>query len=341
MESRITHTLLCGFALFGLSACASGAVPSGKTASSVYSTSTRKPTRTVTPTETLLPTLVPINTPTQGPPPDLEVLNLSLSYNENALSYFYGEIRNNTNTTMVFPLETIPILRFAINSWQWNGVNGVYEHYEVGIGKGSTGAGITNCILYPGETGLIRFTASCQEGVGKDCVAEQKIIFEPPAATGMQLVGYQDLKKYIPWPDLPKNYHPQATNINFSYTGSRLDFTFDLQSWVFADPYYNIEAWVVLYDSSNKIVGIVFRAYLNDDVTEAKGDVYHISGFYQPKDNNSPGPTGSLNFFMGDLTEEELSRVDHIGMMVERQHRYLCSYNYYDIYRRYIQDHPE
>ena len=97
-------------------------------------------------------------------------------------------------------------------------------------------------------------------------------------------------------------------------------------------------AWVILYDAENEIVGILYRGYCQDIKVESGDENYRINGFSR----TSPGDeTEVANYFTGSLSDEDLLRIDHISVMIEKQHTYLCAYDNYDLYKKYIEDHPE
>jgi hypothetical protein len=176
----------------------------------------------ITPTEavdvstpTLINTVVALPSPTEGPTPDLELLNLLLRYRGNGNGSLFGEIRNNTDSAMVFPIndnrQDIPILRFQTKAWDKKGIFAAFWNDEFSIGRGFDEGWHTSCFLYPGETGLFRMDGfGCQNELDTNCKAEHTFTEGIPEFTGIQLVGYQDLKTYIPWPDLYPGYHPQV-----------------------------------------------------------------------------------------------------------------------------------
>lgn len=333
-----------------LSACTAGELTQAESPTNwghttvIYHTndSSKTPYQTATEaTPATINTVIPIKTPTEGPPPDLELLNLKIRYRGDGAGTLFGEIRNNSSITMVFPGEEngrdIPILRFQTEAWDWFGAHGYYWHNEFNIGRGSTYAPNTNCFLYPGETGVISIiTPGCQN-YPENCVSEHTFIDKPPAAIGMQLVGYQDLKTFIPWSDLYPGYHPQVENLEYSVTDHRIRFEFDLPKSIFK-PFYSFMTWVVVYDENGEMLDILQKSFSEELKIDNGGDTYRITGYYGTASDT--GSAGS-DYFIGELTDEDLERTDHIRVMVERQHVYLCYSNKYDIYREYMANHPE
>jgi hypothetical protein len=331
--------------LIFLSACTAGELTMGLPTTgnpSLSSSTSNLPS--ITPSETVdastptsINTIVALPSPTEGPPPDLELLNLILRDEGDGRGSIFGEIRNNTGTTMVFPIndnrQDIPILRFQTKSWETNGDLTFYWFKEFSIGRGIDEGWHTSCFLYPGETGPFRVYATCQNDQDKCELGDSEGI---PEATGMQLVGYQDLKTYIPWPDLYPGYHPQAENLEFTATEKRLEFGFDLPKNLF-DPHFDFMIWVVVYDKENKMLGILSHPNSEELTIDNGGDTYHIAGFTHTKaDTNYSG-----YYFQGNLLDEDFTRIDHIRLMVELQHKFLCRYNWNDRYREWIKEHPE
>jgi hypothetical protein len=335
--------------LIFLSACGAGGSTLGLSTNGNPSLSSSKPIfPSITPTETIdlstptsINTIVALPSPTEGPPPDLELLNLTLRNRGEGSGSLFGEIRNNTDTAMVFPVDDkyrdIPILRFQTKAWDTNGVITGYWFDDFSIGRGSDDSWNTSCFLYPGETGLFRIDGfGCQNDLDTECKSDFGVIEGVPEATGIQLVGYQDLKTYISWPDLYPGYHPQVENLGFTVTEKRLEFGFDLPKKLF-DPFYDFMIWVVVYDNDSRMLGILSHPNSENIVIDNGGDTYHISGFTRTKaDTNISG-----NYFQGNMLDQDFARIDHLQVMVEMQHVYLCSYNWYDRYREWVIEHPE
>jgi hypothetical protein len=327
-----------------LSACTAGELTMGFPENG---NSSHDPSRTklpsLTPTETIdastptpLNTIIPIPSPTEGTPPDVELLNLTLRYNGGGDGFLFGEIRNNTDTAIVFPRTDISILRLQINAWELTPWGGTLWHHEFSVNKGSINTPTTNCLLYPGESGFIRVDTPRCQAYPDNCISGWTELDEPPAATGMQLLGYQDLKTYIPWPDLSPIYHPQVQNLEYSLTDQRLEFGFDLPKSIF-HPIYDFLTWIVLYDENGEVLGDLYKGYSELLRTDNGGDSYHIAGYY---DLYPVSPIGE-DYFRGDVPDEYFKRIDHIRVMLEMQHLYLCNYNRYDDYREWMMEHPE
>jgi hypothetical protein len=330
--------------LLSLSACTAGGLTMGLPTnrnSSVAPSRTKLPS--LTPTETIdestptmINTIVAIPSPTEGAPPDVELVNLSLRYNGGGDGFLFGEIRNNTDTTIIFPGYGIPILRLQINAWELTPWGATLWHHEFSVEKGPITFPTTNCILYPGESGLIRvYTPRCQ-AYPDNCISGWTELDEPPEATGMQLVGYQELKSYIPWPDLSPIYHPQVQNLEYSLTDRRIEFGFDLPKSLF-NPMYDFLTWIVLYAENGEVLGDLYKGRSEILKVDNGGNSYHIAGYY---DLYPTSPIGE-DYFLGDISDELFSRIDHIRVMVEMQHDFLCNEDWYDKYREWMAEHPE
>ncbi|MGB7540330.1 MAG: hypothetical protein WBM17_17445, partial [Anaerolineales bacterium] len=109
------------------------------------------PTNTTTHTATI--------TPTMGPPPDLELQNVSIyPDHENIVGDFYfimGRIRNNTDNTMIFFGKDV-VINFKLETWQGDKnqageLIGIIKHsiYTDRAIRGTENTRSMNCILYP------------------------------------------------------------------------------------------------------------------------------------------------------------------------------------------------
>jgi hypothetical protein len=307
---------------------------------------TMKPTRTpVTPTvPTAINTIVAIPSSTEGPPPDLELVNASIRYDGKGLGYLFGGIRNNTDTTMVFrgPARDgnkNPLFRFKLESWDWydDSSLGYFTNYEFEVGRGSTSVPNTNCFLYPGETGVLDIQVYACHPDEENCFFENTIIDEPPVATGMRLIGYESLKNYVPWPDLYSGYHPKAENVEFSVKNYMIRFGFDLPKSFFDDlGWYRYAAWIIVYGKNGETLDILHRENISDIITEKDNNTYQIKGFYATGSTTEKGGPG---YFLGNLPDKYWDQIGRIEVFVEKQHDFLCSYYAnFDSYREKISE---
>jgi hypothetical protein len=334
-----------------LSACTAGNVTTGistDVGSSAATSSTRLPSRL--PTETVdestptsFPTIIPVNTPTEGPPPDLELLNTTIYYNDSGGGTLIGEIRNNTNAPIVFPIDPLykkdtahPILQVTTEAWDWHGWQmGSHYYHEIRIGKGTIDSPNTNCFLYPGETGpiIIRSVSDCRYN-SENCVNIKEEIKEAPEGTGMRLVGYEDLKTYTPWPGLYPDYHPQVENLVYSVADYGIEFSFDVQKDFFKGYDYRYTAWVFLYDKTGGLISVLHRSQI-EKIFQEKDGMYHISGYSNSTSPYSPQEFRNSNERMGKLAWRNFAQIDHVRVFVESAHLFLCTeYADYDHYRQ-------
>jgi hypothetical protein len=345
MRGRISRSTGLFFLLMLLSACTGGDLTIGSPTNSNVSVGPSYtsfpswlPMETIVPsTPTPYSTIIPVNTPTEGPPPDLEVFNVTIYNKQFGNGTIIGEIRNNSASTMVFPIDITkkknPILRFIIEAWDWNVSEGEYYSYELSVGRGRVEFPNTNCFLYPGDTGviIIQNVQNCRD-FPVNCVEKQEEISKSPEGIGMRLKGYEDLKTYVPWPNLNPDYHPQAENLEYTITKEKIELSFDLPKTFFKGYSFNYTAWVLLYDKNGGLISILFHTDLEKIFVETENS-YHISGessnsgpmnpdFFQ--NSNEGLPSGGWDF----------TNVDHARVLVEEQHEFLCgTYTDYDIYR--------
>lgn len=305
----------------------------------------KTPWPTKTPVTTIIPTaintVVPIPSPTEGPPPELELVNASIRYDGHGYGYLYGGIRNNTDAAMVFRSpkggNDYPLFRFYFKAWEWFEINGIYWIYEFEEGQGSYMRPNTNCLLYPGETGVLRIDPPSCNMEEKNCVYESDFIFEPPPTTGMQLIGYEVIKSYEPWPGLETEYHPKAENIEFSVKNYKIQFGFDLPKSVFNNSaWYDFPAWVLIIGKDGVTLDILFQENIRDIMTEKDDMTYHINGFYKTASSTEESGPG---YFLGYLPDKYWDQIDHIKVFVEKQHDFLCGgYQDFEFYRKKILD---
>jgi hypothetical protein len=342
------------FLFIFLSACTAGELTMGISTnggSSAIPSSTKLPSRIPTETvddstPTLFPTIIPVGTPTEGPPPDLELLNITIYNWERGYGSLIGEIRNNTDTPMVFPIDILykktghPILRLTLEAWDWqNQQIGNHYSHEISIGKGSIDMPNTNCFLYPGETGpiIIHSVSDCN-AFPENCINKSEEITDAPEGTGIRLVGYQDLKTYTPWPGLYLDYHPQVENLAYSVEDDGIEFSFDVQKDFFKGYDYRYTAWVLLYDKNGGLISILHRSQL-EKIFQEKDGLFHISGYSRSSGQYSPQEFRNSNAAMDDQVAWDFTQVDHVRVFVEAAHLFLCTdYADYDLYRNVMKE---
>jgi hypothetical protein len=292
-------------------------------------------TATVTPTATAIPTVEPMRTPSPGPAPDLEILNVAIRGN-----IFMGEMRNNTDQPMLFPGRESG-LRLDFEKWSQYGK---YYHdiYSAFIVPEDVYFKKMNCILYPGETGVVTFDLSqiclelggCQGPAGEDLTS-------PPKQLGNQLIGYQglyrrweDLKDKYPFKrdypaELDGRYHPQITNLLYRVEDSYLFIEFDAEIYIPAYMRGTSEpSWIILYDHAGRILNIL---HTNTDIFQNRYEtgMYHIYGVGRnDKALSEQWVTPEIHTQwwrpMIELTQEDMRRVDHIRVVFEIDNVDIC-----------------
>jgi hypothetical protein len=323
-----------------LASCVAGSTTPGATPTGALGTRTAAaftPTSTATitsaPTETFTPTV----TPTPGPPPDLELLNVTIDADGNLM----GEIRNNTDQPMILPPRE-PAFEFVFESWENYGeLTGYFHYISTADIKPSDDARLKrmNCILYPGESGVIAFPILGNLNDCAGCTIEEQIP-NPPTETGFHLVSYQsffwrwdDLKRYHIYDDYPaefdSRYHPAAENLSYSINGTAIIINFDVN--VFLPESYkgqDFQSWIVLLDKENKILNILYTdpilAYYPNPLISGS---YHIAGVgsehWSSIWNNL---ANNVQWWKpkGKLTTEMMERVDHIRVLFEVVDENIC-----------------
>jgi hypothetical protein len=339
-------------------ACSAGpATPPGETAGPAVTetgptrTATARPTVTLTPTPTDIPTVVPMVTPSPGPAPDVEIFNVSFSKTVNNIAAFFGEIRNNTDEPVIFPGRQIA-LRLGFERW-WTNQGVVYRHevFDANI-KPQPDENKLNCILYPGEVGIIAFDFNlCSSEV--NCPGEWENLPEPPLQLGYQLLNYDTYPKrwedYLNFRYIKADY-PSTFDPNFhlkvennSYESEIIDEQADWGAMFFdfdIDFYYaeyqrsaHLPVWLILYDKEGHIINVALNNWV--DLCEGygcaeSGQTYHISGavcnqkqcLWEDWEETKP----ALQWFkpIAKLTVDGISRVDRVRILAENQDDGIC-----------------
>jgi hypothetical protein len=300
-------------------------------------TKTDLPTETVTPTATTVPTIIPMVSPSPGPAPDLELLNVTTTDD-----MLMGELRNNTDEAMIFPGEE-PGLRVVFDNWIDWGVglwlHGISFPYDV-IPRNRQ----MNCILYPHETGVL------MSDPNPEYEKDEKVDAVPYGA-GKRVLSYEgvyrrweefrELRYFNDFPDvLGDFYHPQVENLEYTIEisdvilkGAAILINFDA---IVALPPYGtgeyVPAWIVLYDHEGRIINILFNS--NIQVCLVYGcpltDRIHVYGAGCNRGMclfaNWAEPDQNLKWFepIIRITPEDMRRVDHIRALVEIQDADMC-----------------
>jgi hypothetical protein len=202
-----------------------------------------------------------------------------------------------------------------------------------------------NCILYPGETGIVAFTSEADRPEVNPDLPKDEILSDHPPQQGTRLIDYQaffrrwkDLKQQYPFDqeyygypeDLYEGYHPAAENLSFRIEGARIivEFGVDVDLPSFGGHF--TASWMVLYDIQGKIINILFS-----DPTYCMGvgcfdsRMYHLFGVGS-NSHVARDPTISPNVYTDwwkpiiEMTEEQLQQVDHIRVLNELQNYSMC-----------------
>jgi hypothetical protein len=303
-------------------------------------TKTATPTITPTPTMTPVPTIIPMVSPSPGPAPDLEVLNVTISD-----GWVMGEIRNNTDEPMILPgMETA--LQIMFEKWIDSGPGSRWHFYYSPIEVKPVNEDM-NCILYPHETGVLASAPG-----GKLDRKEKADI--APFGEGYRILSYEgfyrrweEFKKLTYFFNHPDNladfYHPRVENLKYEIeisdvilNSASILINFDVDITI---PSYGVgydfPVWVVLYDKEGEITNILYKSTVqlcNEPSCLVTGR-YHIYGAGCNREMclfaNWVAPDQIMEWFrpMVRITPEDMRRVDHIRAFMEMQDTDICVYD--------------
>jgi hypothetical protein len=325
-------------------ACSNGSPASpiaslGKTAytASAAPSATTTLTPSITPTPTVTPTPTITFTPT--PPPDLEFTEMSIlpdTYDEVRQDYLImGRMRNNTNTIMQFRGKFVAF-RFNFEIWDWDKYNKEsgpnYHHAKFHYDIAATNEGFIgrdlrniNCILFPGEEGIIYFDinyTSFYKKAEKEGISEYVDFYDGPVG-----LWYTYESFYETDPTIPRAYRIEAQNVQFIKLTTVMSFSFDVdltQKHIFHYAGYTHSAWVIVYDKDQKIINILysdisrFPRYDGEHAVHIEGDTMNVThGGYAT--HFSPATK---------MTPEMIERADRIEVMTEIEEPQVCSSDY-------------
>jgi hypothetical protein len=346
-----TREILLGFTLAAIlipAGCSAGSTPATITPFSTNSPRTPPPTYTstatftATPTATEVPTVFPFVTPSPGPKPELELTNIMIENSWGENFYFMAEIVNNSNDVIILN-DREEVIKITVESWwDWGGYyHGFADYFIQPI------SGTTNCILFPGETGIIGFGSMAHEPFGSTDPERTYEIPGPLEYQGTRLYEYQaffrrwkDLKleypfnqSYYDYPEvLVNDYHPKAENLTFRIDGAMILFDYDVR--IVLPPYGSPDdtAWLILFDKNDNIINIF---YTHDPFCIGgrycmQFEKYHVHGVGSNSrvSANKDKPTEVQNQWWKPLietTEARLQRVDHIQVLNEIRNSSMCS----------------
>jgi hypothetical protein len=293
-------------------------VPKNTKTPSLTFTLTITPTPTVTATATI--------TPTPTPPPDLELTNVTLvpnTFNSVGKGYqLMGRIRNNTNTTMILLGDSTPFI-FTVETWEYDKQMKIFqdpEYFHI-IFKEVIQVGwdyrVMNCILYPGEEGVIAIGIGPFAGASERTLYEYTKDYKGPLGIWYSYQSFYDTKS-----NLPAGFHYKAENVTMQKEDWGIIFDFDLNilnNHLYHGLYYDNPTWVIIYDKDGKIIDIFYKdltLYPGYDI----GKLFHVhfSTAYAIQNPEYFKP------FM-EVTPEITARADHIEVFSELNESPVCS----------------
>jgi hypothetical protein len=274
-------------------------------------------TRTPTPTNTWIPS----STPTIGPPPDLELTNITVypqygSFEHIGQKYtLLGQTRNNTDQIMVFHDRT-PAFEFTFEVWEFDAWNEkVYRHIKYSEEKkqGYDYSRIMNCILYPGEEGIFMgYTYS---------LSDNYIIYEKPqnhdGPLGFWITSYEAI--YKEEPNLRLDYHPKTENLSFKIEKEDLVFDYDVKIPNIEAYTSRIISYIVLLDKDGKIINILKKS-LGELGGVDIGITYHVHG-------TTATPISERDKYFRpqvELTQEMIENIAQLEILNEFEESFTC-----------------
>jgi len=277
-------------------------------------TTAKTKTKTMTSTPTSTNTWIPSSTPTIGPPPDLEIKNVTIyqKYGENFDTvgntyYLLGRIRNNTDQTIVLYDESI-VFKFTFEVWEFDSFYQKNYRHAIYLKEAKQRTGIdriVNCILYPGDEGVLMYKT---ESLAKEYIIEE--VF--PQRDGPLGLWFSYKGNYSAEPDLRLDYHPKTENLAFEINKGELIFDYDLLVPNIKANYAILLSYIILFDNNGQIINI-----LEKNVGElggaALGKQFHIHGTTATPITDRP------NYFRPkvDLNRKMIGQIDHIEVINE------------------------
>jgi hypothetical protein len=318
-KNRIQKTI----AFFALTAVLAGCSLNGigitGQPTSVQPSETRVPP-TDTPAPTLTQTATPTITPTATKVPDLEIFNSRWVDNpdNNGGLYLLGNIRNNTDTTMMMPSREYA---FTLNIDEYHTFGDGFVHYAYGPLGIMPGVEVpkSNCILYPHEKGVIFSDVTFMDKM-PGFFSKREEINKYDGNIG---IFYTYTSAYKPAPALPTTYHPQAENVTFHIADGNIYFEYDIN--VPAPKHKETEKGMVrgfltMYDRDGKIINFLYHE-----------DIAYYLPWEHPYDNTvhmqGESPWGDVPVhwsYLMRITNDQLQKVDHIELLFETQYEGIC-----------------
>jgi hypothetical protein len=282
----------------------------------------------MTDTPTATNTWIPSSTPTIGPPPDLELKNVII-YPEHGdfdqvfqKYYLFGRVRNNTQSTIVISDDDM-IFRFQFEVWEHNIDFEEFRHlkYSEEVTQGIDQWRIMNCILYPGDEGIVYYQTRSGGHQNDYLINETRTEYSGPLG-----IWYAYESFYYNEPDIPLNYHPGTENLVFTKENGELIIDYDIVDIPdLLDTNHIAQAytWVIMYDKEGQIINVLQKRLATIPGFKF-GKPFHIHGrtgsggekheqFYPPNISNSL-----------ELTPEMIERTNHLEIINEFEENNMC-----------------
>jgi len=325
--------ILAGCTAAGTTQVVQGTAPAASFTSQIPATEIQPTTdlSTFTPSVTITSTV----TQTIGPPPDLELKDVTI-YPETTFElrqryYLMGKVRNNTNSTMVFNGKFVAF-RFNIEVWEYDKFDkegsSVYDFFHMKFTHDfwpgyDWDFQSMNCFLFPGEEGVVFFDINYTDAPDDE---RGHFIEKYDGPIGL---WYSYESYYETNPNIPSAYRIPAENIYFRKVEDVVEFGFDVdlseKHIFYTGLIYAHSAWVLLYDKDGKIINIYYR-WIND-----------YPGYDGKSQAHIASRTGLVNtndyYFrplIKNMTPEMVERTDHIEVMTEIEEAPICSSDYWD-----------
>jgi hypothetical protein len=286
-------------------------------------------TNTIALTPTPDRTEIPGFTPTEGPAPDLEIVNFTLDDDMNLMA----DIRNNTQETMIF-LKGETVFEFYIDLYEKQ----LHDLFgPMIIDAGGSDDKYLSCVLYPGEIGVLSvnpYHKGCATG---GCPGTREELDPPLQQKVVHMNRYTSY--YKTWDDIKEKFsadwdpffdgfNPKPENIIYEVQGEKIRVQFDLDI-VFPNldrSQYTVQSWIVLYDEQGQIINIL-SSYLDmtDELYFTPGR-YHIDGIGSNRNCSPSSPAEQCWKGQVKMTDENMSRLDHMRIFVDLNESKLCEF---------------
>jgi hypothetical protein len=323
---KFQSILLMIIAQMILTACGTGATAGAQAIPSetVLKTYTHEPvTVAVTPTQTMTNTWVPSSTPTVGPPPDMELKSVTIypefgNFETVGQKYtLLGRVRNNTDQIMLFRDKDI-VFRFNFEVWEfderWDEAKYRHAIYEKEAAHGWDDNRIMNCILYPGDEGVIAFTSASR--ADEYAVSERVPNHDGPLGIWYTYEGFYNIQT-----DLRMDLHPAAENIEFTKENGTLIFDYDVYVPITAEHVQSasLHSWVILLDKNGMVLNFLFKR-LETLGGMIDGETFHVHGA------TATPLTDQQRYFRPSvkITPEMIEQVDHLEVLNEEVEGLTC-----------------